>query len=384
MGPVGRGQIVFVVGARPNFMKVAPVYSAVARLELDRELLLVHTGQHYDAEMSDVFLNELQLPQPSAFLAVGSGTHAAQTAAVLLGMERVLAELDAELVVVAGDVNSTLGAALAAAQLGIPCAHVEAGLRNFDPTMPEELNRRLTDQMSAVLLTHSPEAEANLEREGIERRRIHLVGNTMIDSLFEHVEAARAAAPWAQFGVERGEYALVTLHRPELVNDDRVLGAVARQIAALAETIPLVFPVHPRTMNRLQAIDALETLEASDVRLTSPLAYSTFLGLEAEAAFVLTDSGGIQEETSALGVRCFTLRASTERPITVRLGTNELLGVDPAAIAEIPARLSRLRRPLPIPLWDGRAGERTAVVLSDFLGEALGSRVAAATARSLP
>lgn len=359
------GRVLFVVGARPNFMKVAPVFRALARSAPDLESLVVHTGQHYDREMSDVFLGGLGLPPPASFLNIGSGSHSEQTAAVMMRLEEVLIRQAPDLVVVAGDVNSTLGAALAAAQRAIPCAHIEAGLRSFDPAMPEELNRRLVDQVCAVLLIHSPGAAANLEREGIDAERIHHVGNTMVDSLLDHIDSARRARPWAMFGLEPGGYGLITLHRPELVDDGERLQGAMEELEALTRWIPLLFPVHPRTRERLDVLGLTSRLER--MRIVPPLDYETFLGLEAAARFVLTDSGGVQEETTVLGVRCFTLRDSTERPITVEQGTNTVLGIDPVAIAMIPTLLSHKRQPEPIPLWDGRAGERAAKVLATFV-----------------
>ena len=346
--------VCFVVGARPNFMKTAPVLQA---LPGDLETLLVHTGQHYDPEMSDVFLAELGLPKPDVFLGVGSGSHAAQTAKALVGIERVLVEHRPALTVVAGDVNSTLAGALAAVKLRIAVAHIESGLRSFDPEMPEEHNRKLTDHLSDVLLTHSQNANDNLRREGIEDG-VHLVGNTMIDSLLAHVEAARAHAPWERFALEPRGYGLVTLHRPALVDDPEVLATAVDALEELARTAPLVFPVHPRT--RLPRTP-------ENVVVTEPLGYLDFLGLEAEAQFILTDSGGIQEETSVLGVPCFTLRDNTERPVTVDLGTNAVLGLRPERIADIPELLADTRPPQPIPLWDGHAGERAAAALAEFL-----------------
>lgn len=345
--------ICFVVGARPNFMKAAPVIRALEQRGVP--VVLVHTGQHYDAGMSDVFLRELSLPEPDVFLGVGSGTHGEQTARALAGIEQVLLERRPALVVVPGDVNSTLAGALAAVKLQIPVAHLEAGLRSYDPAMPEEHNRKLTDHVSSLLLVHSESAIGNLEREGIDTALVRFVGNTMIDSLFEHVGRAREAAPWERLGVERGGYALVTLHRPALVDDEALLGATMSGLAELAREVPVVFPVHPRTAKRLSG-----GAGADGVHLTDPLRYLDFIGLEAEARFVVTDSGGVQEETSALGVRCFTLRDSTERPVTIELGTNTLLGARPERIAEIPALIDAALPGGPIPLWDGRAGERAA------------------------
>jgi UDP-N-acetylglucosamine 2-epimerase (non-hydrolysing) len=359
--------VCFVVGARPNFMKVAPVFEALHRQRPDLERLLVNTGQHYDPEMSDVFLDELGLPTPDVLLHVGSGSHGEQTGRTLVGMEEVLALHRPRLLVVAGDVNSTLGAALAGAKARIPVAHIESGLRSFDVRMPEEVNRKLTDHVSSLLLTHSPDAVENLRHEGISGDHVALVGNTMIVTLLRHVETARAREPWRQLGLDRGSYALVTLHRPELVDEPTLLGATAEALSAVAAELPVVFPLHPRTRGRLEELGLDSELVRAGVRLTPPLGYFEFLGLEAEARFVLTDSGGIQEETSALGVPCFTLRDSTERPVTIELGTNTLLGMRPGRIAELPALASRAKPGVPIPLWDTGAGERAAAAIASFV-----------------
>ena len=345
-------------------MKAAPVYKLIA--ELDLELLLIHTGQHYDTGMSEVFVEDLDLPAPDVFLGVGSGTHGEQTARALVAIERVLVDRAPALVVVSGDVNSTLAGALAAVKLHIPVAHLEAGLRSFDRTMPEEHNRRLADHVSDVLLVHSESAVENLRHEGI-TDGVHLVGNTMIDSLRAHLDAARAARPWERLGVEAGSYGLVTLHRPELVDDDERLAATADGLIALQDSYPVVFPVHPRTRGHLGRLGLLPRLEAAGVLVIGPLRYPAFLGLESEARFVLTDSGGVQEETSALGVPCYTLRDTTERPVTVEFGTNTLLGARADRIAEIPRLLISPKTPTPIPLWDGFAGERAVEVLLGVL-----------------
>jgi UDP-N-acetylglucosamine 2-epimerase (non-hydrolysing) len=350
-------------------MKAAPVYRALAELKPDLKLLLVHTGQHYDDSMSAVFIDELELPRPDVFLTVGSGTHAEQTAKALVGVEQVLLEHRPSLVVVAGDVNSTLAAALAASKLQIPVAHIEAGLRSFDETMPEEANRRLTDHLSQVLFAHSDGARTNLRREGIDQARIHLVGNTMIDSVFRHLPAAKARRPWVSLGVEPRRYALVTLHRPALVDDPKLLSQIVNALSGLAHRLPIVFPVHPRTEGRLlEAGLGRELLCESGITLCPAVGYLDFLALEAEAAVVLTDSGGVQEETSALGVRCFTLRDTTERPITVEHGTNTVLGVDPDQVGRILELLETEHRTVDeIPLWDGQAGPRAAIVIAAFL-----------------
>jgi len=338
------------------------VHRALRELEPATELRLLHTEQHYDERMSAVFFGELGLPRPDESLSVKSGTHAEQTARALVAVEAALAARRPDVVVVTGDVNSTLAAALAAVKLGLPVVHVEAGLRSFDRTMPEEHNRRLTDHLSALLLAHSESAVENLAREGITGPPVQLVGNTMIDSLLEHVDAARARRPWERYGLEPGGYGLVTLHRPALVDDASLLRAAAERLSLLSREVHLVFPVHPRTRGRLERL-RLDGFPGPRLVLTDPLGYHDFLGLEAEARFVLTDSGGVQEETSALGVRCFTLRDTTERPVTVELGTNTVIGVDPGRIADIPAMLALAHEARPIPLWDGAAGRRAATAI---------------------
>lgn len=352
-----------VVGARPNYMKIAPIHRALGGRFEQR---IVHTGQHYDPELKDVFFDELGLPGPDVELATGSGSHAQQTARALEGLERAFVELQPDLVVVPGDVNSTLAGALAAAKLGIAVCHVEAGLRSFDPTMPEEHNRRLTDHLSSLLLTHSDDANANLAREGI-TKGVELVGNTMIDTLLSSLDAARETEPWNRYGLTPRGYVLVTLHRPALVDDPELLARTVGALGRVAVTRPVVFPVHPRTKARL---DAAGLPVPPGVQLVEPLPYRAFLGLEAEAEAVVTDSGGVQEETTALGVRCFTLRANTERPVTVEQGTNEILGLDPDALATIPERLAEAREAAVPPFWDGHAGERAAAVIARFLSGA--------------
>jgi UDP-N-acetylglucosamine 2-epimerase (non-hydrolysing) len=354
-------RIVYVVGTRPNFVKTAPVIAALrARIPAGRHAI-VHTGQHYDRLMSEVFLEELGVPAPDHMLEVGSGSHAQQTARVMERLEPVLAEERPDLVVVPGDVNSTVAAALTAAKLQIPVAHIEAGLRSFDRTMPEELNRIVTDQLAEQLFIHSPEANDNLHAEGIPAERIHLVGNTMIDTLVALESRFRGAEAAAKLGVQPGGFVLVTLHRPALV-DGPLLSETIGQLAALARELPVVFPVHPRTRAMMEAIDS----EHPGLLLCEPLGYLDFLSLLADARAVLTDSGGIQEETTYLGIPCFTLRANTERPITLSAGTNTLLGLDPAAITQIPLALAQrpANPPEPPPLWDGHASERIAEVVA--------------------
>jgi UDP-N-acetylglucosamine 2-epimerase (non-hydrolysing) len=361
MAGAGAATIVHVVGARPNFVKMAPVIAALDAYP-DVRSVVVHTGQHYDGKMSDDILADLEFRAPDRFLGVGSGAHGEQTAKVLTGMEQVLLETRPIAVVVAGDVNSTLAAALAAAKLGIPVAHIEAGLRSEDWSMPEEINRVLTDRLSDLLFTHSPEAEENLAREGIGGGRVHYVGNTMIDSLRRCERRARELAVWTRYGVREREYVLVTLHRPSNVDDALRLESITDALVELAATAPIVFPIHPRTRARLETAGILAGLEAAGIVCAEPLGYIDFLSLQSGAGAIVTDSGGVQEESAALGVNCFTFRPNTERPVTLTHGTNVLLGDDPRELLSV--RLSTfLPTPCAIPLWDGHAGERVAEIL---------------------
>ncbi|HLH13793.1 MAG TPA: UDP-N-acetylglucosamine 2-epimerase (non-hydrolyzing) [Solirubrobacteraceae bacterium] len=353
-------RLAYLVGARPNFVKMAPVIAALRARVPDGAHTLIHTGQHYDRQMSEVFLEELGVPAPDHMLGVGSASHAVQTARVMERVEPVLQQERPDVLIVPGDVNSTLAAVLVAVKLGIPVAHVESGLRSFDRTMPEEINRIVADEFSEYLFLHSEEAIANLRAEGIAEERMHFVGNTMIDSLvameahFRELRACRA------LGVSPGEYLLVTLHRPALV-DGALLADVIERLVEVSRELPVVFPVHPRTRKMM---DRLGLRLGSAVRLSEPLPYLEFLSLEADARAVLTDSGGVQEETTYLGVPCFTLRANTERPITVSAGSNTLLGLHPDRIADVLPALAAPRRQLaPPPLWDGHAAERIAEVL---------------------
>jgi UDP-N-acetylglucosamine 2-epimerase (non-hydrolysing) len=358
-------KVIQVVGARPNFVKMAPVIRALDALGgIDQRI--VHTGQHYDSRLSAEMLTDLRFPAPHVFLGVGSGPHGSQTARVLEAFERVLLAERPALVCVGGDVNSTLAAALAASKLGVPVAHIEAGLRSYDWTMPEEINRVLTDRLSRFLFTHSPECAPNLAAEGIDPERVHFVGNTMIDSLRRFETEAEAREPWRSAGVQRGEYVLVTLHRPSNVDAGPQLERIVRALTELARAVGVVFPMHPRTRRRLERESLLGQLGQSGVQCLEPAGYIDFLGLQAGAGAIVTDSGGVQEEAAALGVSCFTLRSNTERPITLSRGTNTLLGDDPAAIAAIRPD-GRPRRAVLIEGWDGRAGARIADVLATAL-----------------
>lgn len=353
-----------IVGARPNFMKMAPLLRAL-EASGKRVACLVHTGQHYDPSMSDVFFEQLEIRPPDVRLEVGSDTHARQTARILERYEDHLLKTRPVGVVVVGDVNSTLACTVAAAKLCIPVAHVEAGLRSFDRTMPEEINRIVTDALSDVLLVTEESGRANLLREGVAESKIHLVGNLMIDTLLRELPHARALKVPARFELEEGSFGLLTLHRPSNVDDPETLAALAGLLAELSRLLPLVFPVHPRTRARLDAAGLSDRLRGGGVIMIDPLGYRENLGLMAAARVVLTDSGGMQEETSVLRVPCLTLRENTERPITVDKGSSTLVGNDPAAIRDhfMEVIEGRYKPYSDIPLWDGRAGERSAAVL---------------------
>jgi UDP-N-acetylglucosamine 2-epimerase (non-hydrolysing) len=365
MGESVSQEIVCVVGARPNFMKMAPILDALKAHPSIRPFL-VHTGQHYDEEMSRIFFTELGLPQPDQDLEVGSDTHGRQTGRIMIAFDDLLAKRNAGMVVVVGDVNSTVACSLVAVKRGVPVAHVEAGLRSRDWSMPEEINRLVTDAVSELLFATSPDAVENLKAEGIPESKVRLVGNPMIDTLRRHLPAARARTTAAKMGLTEGGYALVTLHRPSNVDDAESLDGMLRALQKLADRIPVLFPVHPRTQARIKETGFRP---AGALRLTDPLGYLDFLSLMASARFLVTDSGGIQEETTALGIPCFTVRANTERPITITEGTNHLLGTDPASI--LPAAEALLNggpvEPRCPALWDGRAGERIAAALERFL-----------------
>jgi UDP-N-acetylglucosamine 2-epimerase (non-hydrolysing) len=351
--------LLHVVGARPNFAKLAAVHRAAAG-SLDQTI--VHTGQHYDAAMSALFFDQLGVPAPEIDLEVGSATHAVQTATVMMRLEPVLVERRPDWVLVYGDVNSTLAATLVACKLGVPVAHVEAGLRSRDRTMPEEINRLVTDSLADLLFTPSADADANLAAEGIPAARVHRVGNVMIDTLLRLLPATEPDAVLARLGLVR-PFALVTLHRPSSVDDPAILAPLVAALGELGDTVEVVFPVHPRTR---AALGRFDVSPPAALRLLEPLGYLEFLALERRAALVVTDSGGVQEETSFLGVPCLTVRDNTERPITLELGTNVLVGRDPARLLDAARRaLAAPRRDAPrIPLWDGRAGERIVDVLT--------------------
>ena len=351
-------RILHVVGARPNYMKIAPIVREMAKHRDEFAQTLVHTGQHYDDNMSKVFFDELDMPRPDINLEVGSGSHAQQTAQVMIGFEPVVTQFKPDWVVVPGDVNSTLACALVAAKLGVKVAHVEGGLRSFDRTMPEEINRLLTDQISDLLLTHSPEARENLMREGVAEEKIHLVGNTMIDTLVHLMPLAEARWPSLRSQIRFERFILVTLHRPNNVDNATALNEIISALNEVSRDVPVIFPVHPRTRQKVTEY----SISVNDgVRLTEPIGYIDFLALQAHAILVITDSGGVQEETTFLGVPCLTVRPNTERPITITKGTNQLVKKNREAI--LSAIRSALDRPRnlasPRPeLWDGKAAER--------------------------
>ncbi|RMF76081.1 MAG: UDP-N-acetylglucosamine 2-epimerase (non-hydrolyzing) [Acidobacteria bacterium] len=365
-----RRRVMLVAGARPNFMKIAPVHRALAARS-SIETVLVHTGQHYDEAMSRLFFDQLGIPEPEINLEVGSASHALQTAEIMRRFEPVVLDRRPDLVVVVGDVNSTAACALVAKKIpGVGLAHVEAGLRSFDRSMPEEINRLVTDALSDLLFTSEPSGARNLRREGVDPRHVHFVGNVMIDTLEAHLPRARQTGAVEAFGLAAGGYVLVTMHRPANVDDAAVFDPLMDALARLAADRPVVFPVHPRTRPALDRWRGARQELPAGLRLVDPLGYLEFLDLMAHAQLVLTDSGGVQEETTALGVPCLTLRPNTERPVTVDEGTNELVGQDAdrllrRARAILAGEVPRGRRPA---LWDGRAAERIADVIEGWDG----------------
>jgi len=354
--------ILHVVGARPNFMKITPVWRAISNT-ISGQQTLVHTGQHYDINMSEVFFTHLGLPKPDYYLGVGSGTHAEQTAAIMIALEKVLTELNPDLVLVYGDVNSTIAAALVSAKLMIPVGHVEAGLRSFDRSMPEEINRLLTDQIADLLFTPSKDGNENLLREGIDPRKIHFVGNVMIDTLVQLLPKARNT----KVKDLSDRYALVTLHRPSNVDDLTLLKQIVSTLIEISDDIQIVFPVHPRTRKRITEFN-IEFPGTNTFKLLEPLGYLDFIALLKTATVAITDSGGIQEETTYLGLPCLTVRKNTERPITISLGTNTLIGKDMSLLKQEVGRVlsGDVKKGKIPPLWDGQTSERIVNVLQRF------------------
>ncbi|HVF47333.1 MAG TPA: UDP-N-acetylglucosamine 2-epimerase (non-hydrolyzing) [Pyrinomonadaceae bacterium] len=355
-------KVLNIAGARPNFMKVAPIYAEMKRRDTDFEPMIVHTGQHYDASMSDAFFDDLRMPTPHLHLGVGSASHAVQTAKIMTEFEPVVLREKPDWVLVVGDVNSTIACALVCAKLGVKVAHVEAGLRSRDRSMPEEINRILTDAISDLLFTTSQDADENLRAEGIAGDKIRFVGNVMIDSLLGHLELAESSPVRDFLGIEAGGYGVLTLHRPSNVDDPEIFKGILDALLAIAERLPIIFPVHPRTRARIEEFGFGPTISGTGLRLIEPLGYLDFMRLYSGARLVMTDSGGLQEETTVFGIPCLTLRDNTERPITIEMGTNILVGTDPrkirnAAMGVLDSAPGRTDAIIP-PLWDGRAAKR--------------------------
>ncbi|HEY2847781.1 MAG TPA: UDP-N-acetylglucosamine 2-epimerase (non-hydrolyzing) [Pyrinomonadaceae bacterium] len=353
-------KVLLIAGARPNFMKIAPIYAEMRRRSDVFDVKIVHTGQHYDAAMSDAFFSDLGMPEPDIHLGVGSASHAAQTAKIMTEFEPVVLKIQPSWVVVVGDVNSTIACALVCSKLGVRVAHVEAGLRSRDRAMPEEINRILTDAISDLLLTTSQDADENLSSEGIPPEKIRFVGNVMIDSLLEHLQLAEKSTIRESLDVDGREYAVVTLHRPSNVDNAETLTGILGALADISERMPIVFPLHPRTQANIEQFGLTREIADSQIKLIEPLGYLDFMRLYSGSRLVLTDSGGLQEETTVLGIPCLTLRHNTERPITIEMGTNVLVGNDPSNIRRAASEaLTRAKTDTKIPpLWDGHAAER--------------------------
>lgn len=361
-------RLMVIVAARPNFMKVAPIMKALKRRADLFETMLVHTGQHYDERMSAVFFSELGLPAPDVSLGIGSGSHAEQTGKTLMALEATFIDHRPDMVIVVGDVNATLAAALAAKKLGIAVAHVEAGLRSYDLTMPEEVNRVMTDRISDLHFTTDHIADSNLKREGIDEATVHQVGNVMIDTLLAHRSRAACSTILHRLNVVHGGFALATLHRDSNVDRAANLERLLSAFVLVSRVIPVISPLHPRTRKEIDSQGLEGLLQSSRVRLIDPLGYLDFVKLMDSSRFVMTDSGGVQEETTVLGIPCLTLRETTERPITCEAGTNELVGLDPQAILKgaLPLMSASVRDSAVPPLWDGHSAERLVAVLEHY------------------
>lgn len=354
-------KVLNIVGARPNFMKIAPIVREMRRRSDEFLPLIVHTGQHYDEAMSDSFFRDLGIPKPDFHLEIGSHSHAVQTAKIMMAFEPIVLQEKPDWVLVVGDVNSTIACAIVCAKLGVKIAHVEAGLRSRDRQMPEEINRILTDSISDLLLTTSQDADENLKQEGVSDNKIKFVGNVMIDSLFYNLEKSKESKTRESLDLVDKDYAVLTLHRPSNVDEKEVFSGLLEALITISEKIPIIFPAHPRTLGNIEKFGFGELVAESNIRLIEPLGYLDFMNLYSGAKLVLTDSGGLQEETTALSIPCLTLRENTERPITIELGTNILVGTNPEKIKnaafEILENHSEKDAKIP-PLWDGNAAER--------------------------
>jgi UDP-N-acetylglucosamine 2-epimerase (non-hydrolysing) len=356
-------KLIHIVGARPNFMKLAPLYNCLKKYNVVQ--YIIHTGQHYSNNMSDVFFSDLEIDTPHFNLNIGSGSHAEQVAKIMLAFEPIAQDLKPDVLVVYGDVNSTLATALVCVKMGIPIAHVEAGLRSFDREMPEEINRILTDRISSLLFTPSIDGNENLIKEGVDKDNIFLVGNIMIDTLIKFLNKQ---SNW-EHTATKNPFALVTLHRPSNVDNENTLKNMMAILAEISEQIPLLFPIHPRTKNKLQEYNI--TL-AKNIYLTEPLGYIDFLHIMKKSKFIITDSGGVQEESSFLGIPCLTMRKNTERPITINLGTNVLVGDDFDLLKTYVSRIlsNQFKQKQDIPLWDGKTSDRIAEILNSIFNKA--------------
>lgn len=364
-------KVLNIVGARPNFMKIAPIHR-IMQASAIIEPILVHTGQHYDEKLSKIFFEDLELPEPDGYLDVGSGSHARQTGAIMIELEKIVMDLKPALVVVVGDVNSTMAAALVASKLQVPIAHVEAGLRSFDPAMPEEINRLVTDALADFLFVTEESGRQNLVKEGIASERIYFVGNVMIDSLLSHLQQAKKSSIISQLNLDHQPYALLTLHRPSNVDDQDTFDSILTALEQIEQKISIIFPVHPRSRKMLEQFHLSDRIaRMKNFKLIDPLGYLDFLHLMEHAKFALTDSGGIQEETTVLGIPCLTLRKNTERPVTVELGTNVIVGLDINKIVDESLKNLYGQSPkgrIP-PLWDGKAAQRIVEILESWLGD---------------
>lgn len=362
-------KILNVVGARPNFMKIAPIHRIMEASERMKPILM-HTGQHYDNTMSKIFFKDLGLPEPDVYLGVGSGTHAQQTGAVMVELEKIALQIKPDLVLVVGDVNSTMAASLVASKLYIPIAHVEAGLRSFDRMMPEEINRKVTDAIADFLFITEESGRKNLVREGISQQKIHFVGNVMIDSLLSHLKKAQNSDILSRLNMDHQNFALLTLHRPSNVDNQETFNAILNALEQIENEIPIIFPIHPRSRKMIDQFQFDSKIERmKNFELIDPLGYLDFLHLMENAKFVLSDSGGIQEETTVLGIPCLTLRKNTERPVTVEMGTNVVVGIDPDKIVDESFKIlsGQSKQGKIPPMWDGNAAQRIVEILERAL-----------------